>query len=157
MLTVKNIQNQSIMLKSVGFLVLFLLFVPSGYAQVGINTTTPLSTLDVNGNLSVKTLTLNGSGSVTLINDGVYVSVNPQATDQEFQLPSPITYPGRIYFLRNINNTNTAKLTTAAGNFFFKGLTSGGVNTLYMYDNHYRTLLVISDGSNWTVYENYTP
>jgi hypothetical protein len=157
MLTVKNIQNQRIMLKSLWVLVLFLLISVTGYSQVGINTTNPMSTLDVNGNLSVKTVTLNGSGSVTLISDGVYISLNPQATDQEFQLPSPITYPGRIYFLRNINNTNTAKLTTVAGNFFFKGLTTGGVNTLYMYDNHYRTLLVISDGSNWTVYENYTP
>lgn len=124
-----------------------------GFAQVGINTTTPLSTLDINGNLSVKTVTLIGSNSATPINDGVYISVNPQATDQEFQLPSPITYPGRVYMIRNINNTITAKLTTAAANFFFKGLTSGGVNTIYMYDNHYRTLLVVSDGSNWTVFE----
>ena len=129
----------------------------SGFAQVGINTTNPQSTLDINGNLSVKVITLNGSGSTTLISDGVYISVNPQAADQEFQLPSPITYPGRIYILRNINNTNTAKLTTAAANFFFKGTTTLGTTTLYMYDNHYRTLIVISDGSNWTVYENYTP
>lgn len=125
----------------------------SGFAQVGINTTTPLSTLDINGNLSVKVLTLNGSGSITAISDGVYISLNPLATDQEFQLPSPITYPGRIYYLRNINNTNTAKLTTAAANFFFKGYTTGGVGTIYMYDNHYRTLMIISDGSNWTVFE----
>lgn len=125
----------------------------AGFSQVGINTTTPLSTLDINGNLSVKAITLVGSGSATLLNDGVYISLNPQATDQEFQLPSPITYPGRIYYLRNINNTNTAKLTTAAGNFFFKPLTSGGVNTIYMYDNHYRTIMVISDGSNWTVFD----
>lgn len=125
----------------------------SSFAQVGINTTTPLSTLDINGNLSVKAITLIGSGSPTLITDGVYISVNPQATDQEFQLPSPITYPGRVYMIRNINNTITAKLTTAAANFFFKGLTSGGVSSIFMYDNHYRTLLIVSDGSNWTVFE----
>jgi hypothetical protein len=124
-----------------------------GFAQVGINTTTPLSTLDINGNLSVKTITLNGSGSKTLVSDGVYLSLNPLANDQEFQLPSPITYPGRVYMLRNINDTYTAKLTTAAANFFFKGYTTGGVNTIYMYDNHYRTLLVVSDGSNWTLFE----
>ena len=129
----------------------------NGFAQVGINTTNPLSMLDINGNLSVKVLTLVGSGAPTLISDGVYLSLNPQAADQEFQLPSPITFPGRIYFLRNINNTNTAKLTTAAANFFFKGTTTGGVNTLFMYDNHYRTIIVASDGANWTVYENYTP
>ena len=125
----------------------------SSFAQVGINTTTPLSTLDINGNLSVKVVGLTGSGSATLINDGVYISLNPQAGDQEFQLPSPILYPGRLYYLRNINDTYTAKLTTAAGNFFFKPLTSGGVNTIFMYNNHYRTFMVVSDGSNWTVFD----
>lgn len=129
----------------------------SCFAQVGINTTDPHSTLDINGNLSVKAITINGSGSTTLISDGVYISVNPLSADQEFQLPSPITYPGRIYILRNINNTNTAKLTTVAANFFFKGTTTFGTASLYMYDNHYRTIIVISDGSNWTVYENYIP
>lgn len=129
------------------------LAVNSGFTQVGINTATPLSTLDINGNMSVKVVALTGSGAATLINDGVYISLNPQAGDQEFQLPSPILYPGRFYYLRNINDTHTAKLTTAAGNFFFKALTSGGVNTLYMYNNHYRTVMVVSDGSNWTVFD----
>ncbi len=86
-----------------------------GFAQVGINTANPLSMLDINGNMSVKVLTLTGSGSATLISDGIYISINPQATDQEFQLPNPVTYPGRMYIIRNINNTTTAKLTTAAG------------------------------------------
>ena len=37
-------------------LILMLLFCASefGFSQVGINTTTPLSTLDINGNLNVK-------------------------------------------------------------------------------------------------------
>ncbi len=142
-----------IKLKLILILIPALCAVNFGMAQVGINTDQPLSTLDINGNLSVKVITLNGSNSTTFISDGVYLSLNPQADDQEFQLPSPITYPGRIYYLRNINNDNTAKLTTAAGNFFFKPLTSGGVGTIYMYDNHYRTFMVISDGSNWTVFD----
>ena len=141
-------------IKNILFLSLFSILSQGILAQVGINTSAPLSTLDINGNLSVKTITLVGSGAATPISDGVYISVNPQATDQEFSVPSPVAYPGRVYILRNINNSNTAKLTTAVGNFFFRGLTSGGVNTIYMYDNHYRTILIISDGSNWTVYDN---
>ena len=119
------------------------------FAQVGINTTAPLSTLDINGNLSVKTLTLIGSGSITAISDGVYISVNPQATNQEFKLPSPITYPGRMYFIRNINNTITAMLTTSAGILFPKNSTTGSAQ-IYMYEGNLRTVTVISDGSNWT-------
>ncbi len=135
--------------KNYSFSVLFLIFSTFLYAQVGINTTTPLSTLDINGNLSVKTVTLTGSSTATLINDGVYISINPQATDQEFRLPSPITYPGRIYVVRNINNTITAKLTTAAGLLFPKNSTTGGAE-IYMYEGNLRTVIVISDGLNWT-------
>ncbi|WP_395044937.1 hypothetical protein [Flavobacterium sp.] len=126
----------------------------SVFAQVGINTTLPLSTLDINGNLSVKTVTLIGSSTATNISDGVYISVNPQLTDQEFMLPSPITFPGRIYIVRNISNTVTAKLTTSAGQFFFKHTTSGGTGAIYMYEGvgNNRTLIITSDGLNWTVF-----
>jgi hypothetical protein len=123
-----------------------------GYAQVGINTTQPLSTLDINGNLSVKTVTLTGSGSATLINDGVYISIVPQATDQEFQLPNPVTYPGRVYIIRNIHNTITAKLTSATGLLFPKGSTTGSTE-IYMYEGSKRSVIVISDGSNWTYFD----
>jgi hypothetical protein len=134
-------------------LLLIILFAFSAsFSQVGINTTDPKSSLDINGNLSVKVVTLNSNISPTLIDDGVYISINPQYQDQEFKLPSAVAFPGRIYFIRNINNTNTAKLTSAAGDFFFKGSTSG-INVLYMFENHYRTLEIISDGTNWTVLE----
>jgi len=149
MLTVKSIQNQTKILNPIGVLVVFLLLATAGFSQVGINTITPLSTLDINGNVSVKVLTLTGSGSATLISDGVYISINPQATDQEFQLPNPVTYPGRMYIIRNINNTYTAKLTTASGLLFPKNSTTGSAQ-IYMYEGNLRTVTVISDGSNWT-------
>lgn len=123
-------------------------------AQVGINTITPLSTLDVNGNVSLKVLTLNGTntgggGTATLINDGVYISVRPLATDDKFQLPDPTLFPGRIYIIRNIQNSVTAQLTTTSGMLFPKNSTVGSSN-LYMYEGNLRTVTVISDGVNWT-------
>ena len=123
-----------------------------GLAQVGINTSNPLSTLDINGNLSVKTITLVGSGSATDISDGVYISVNPQATDQEFRLPSAVAFPGRVYIIRNINNTTTAMLTSVAGLLFPKGSTTGSTQ-IYMYEGNSRSVIVISDGSNWTYFD----
>ena len=129
----------------------FFCFSQIGFSQVGINTTAPLSMLDINGNLSVKTITLTGSSSATLISDGVYISLNPQATDQEFQLPSAITFPGRIYIIRNIQNATTAKLTSAGGMFFPKNST-GGSAQIYMYENNSRSIIVISDGANWTYF-----
>lgn len=137
----------------VGF-VFTLLCSTTAYSQVGINTSAPLSTLDINGNLSVKTVTLNGNGSgsggaAVTINDGVYISIVPQATDDKFQLPNPVTYPGRIYVIRNIQNSVTAQLTTASGLLFPKNSTTGSAS-IYMFEGNLRTVILISDGSNWT-------
>lgn len=138
-------------LKQILIVMVFGCFFQSGFSQVGINTTTPLSMLDINGNLSVKVITLTGSGSATLISDGVYISVNPQATNQEFQLPSASSYPGRVYIIRNINNTYTAMLTASSGLLFPKTSTTGS-SQVYMYENSSRSVIVVSDGSNWTYF-----
>lgn len=149
-MSIKSKENKTMnKLKLVLILMAVICTANLGFSQVGINTITPLSTLDINGNLSVKVLTLTGSGSATLISDGVYISVNPQATNQEFQLPNPVTYPGRTYIIRNINNTYTAMLTSAAGLLFPKNSTTGS-SQIYMYEGNLRTVIVMSDGSNWT-------
>lgn len=134
-------------------LAILFLFSLNFYSQVGIGTIAPKSTLDVNGNVSVKTITLIGSPTATIIDEGFYISVNPQVTNQEFNLPSPIDYPGRIYFIRNINNTVTAKLSTPAGFLFHKNTTSGGATEIFMYENNRRSIWVISDGLNWTYFD----
>ncbi len=133
-------------------LITALFVVDFGLAQVGINTSNPLSTLDINGNLSVKTITLTGSGSATLISDGVYISIAPQATDQEFRLPSAVAFPGRVYIIRNIQNSITAKLTSAVGLLFPKGSTVGSAD-IYMFEGSKRSIIVISDGANWTYFD----
>ena len=50
-------------LKQMLLIIVFGCFFQSGFSQVGINTTTPLSTLDINGNLNVKEI---GLANVTL-------------------------------------------------------------------------------------------
>lgn len=141
---------------TIGFVFIFLLsFVSS--AQVGINTTSPKSTLDINGNLSVKTVSVSGNGtggggSAVLLSDGVYISVSPSSNDDKFELPDPTQFPGRVYFIRNIHNTNTAQLITPSGLFFLKGITSGGSSNIFMYNNHLRSVLIVSDGLNWTIF-----
>lgn len=133
-----------------------LLFFAFGYAlsQVGINTETPLSMLDINGNLSLKVVTLPETlpdNSTQDIEDGIYINIRPQFTDHIFRLPDPTSVPGRIYILRNIQNSITAQLTTSAGLLFPKGSTTGS-SEVYMYENTNRTLIVISDGNNWTYF-----
>jgi hypothetical protein len=128
-------------------------------AQVGIGTLDPKSTLDVNGNLSVKVLTLNGgsSSNQTPINDGVYISLNPTTGNQQFFIVEPSTVPGRIYFIRNISNTVSASIfTTGNKRFFPKNATTGteANGPLVLNANSSRqSVYLISDGVNWTYFE----
>jgi hypothetical protein len=134
------------------------------HAQVGINTTTPMSTLDINGNLTIKEIGIananvagsaafNGgpSGSATPINDGVYISLTPTAGNQEFILPNAVNVPGRIYILRNISNSITAQIYTLGGSFYAKDSSTLTASPLNMPPNAIlKTVIVVSDGANWT-------
>ena len=135
-----------------------------GFSQVGINTTTPLSTLDINGNLNVKEIGLtnvnvsgsgsfNGgpSGSATQISDGVYISLTPTSGSDEFILPNAVNVPGRIYVLRNISNSVNAKIYTFGGGLYAKDSSTVTTAPLTMpFNASQKTVIVISDGINWT-------
>ncbi|MGV3697606.1 hypothetical protein [Flavobacterium sp.] len=151
-------------LKFVPVLITALCAVNFGFAQVGINTTTPMSTLDINGNLTIKEIgivnanvagssTFNGgpAGSATQINDGVYISLTPTAGNDEFILPNAVDVPGRIYILRNISNAVTARIYTFGGAFYAKDSNTATGAPLNMPANALlKTIIVISDGANWT-------
>ena len=152
------------LLKQNFFLLLAIGLLQSAFSQVGINTTTPLSTLDICGNLNVKEIGLTNanvagsatfyggpSGSATHIDDGVYVSLTPTSGNQEFILPNATNVPGRIYVLRNISNSIDAKIYTFGGSFYAKdssGVT--GAPLTMPYNSALKTVIVISDGANWT-------
>lgn len=138
------------------------IFYISSFSQVGIGTTSPLSTLDINGNLSVKVVNLTGDGnggtSTSIdIDDGVYISVSPQATDDEFRLPDAAMFPGRVYIIRNIQDAITAKISSSGGLLFSSGSTTNGATAIYLYEyaagNDYKkSVIVLSDGANWTYF-----
>jgi hypothetical protein len=133
-------------------------------AQVGINTDTPLSTLDINGNLSLMHITVTATGGITDIDDGIYLSIQPTGPNQQFRLPDPTAVPGRIYILRNITsaasggaiNSEIISQGTTAGppiiGYFFAGDSGTGTTTVALNgtDGVNKTLIFISDGSNWT-------
>jgi hypothetical protein len=147
-------------------LILMMLFLVSwmSYAQVGINTTTPLSTLDINGNLTIKEIGIANvnvagsaafmggpSGSATQINDGVYISLTPTSGNQEFILPNAVNVPGRIYVLRNISNSVDAKIFTFGGSLFAKDSNTATSPPLTMPSTGIvKTAILISDGIHWT-------
>ncbi|MBU2939118.1 hypothetical protein KO494_06150 [Lacinutrix sp. C3R15] len=138
------------------FISFFGFFVNAGFSQVGIGTTTPLSTLDVNGNVSFKVLTLEGGpgGNATRITDGYYINLNVlNGTDIEYILPEANTVPGRTYVLRNISTTTNAVLYAFGGLFYASNSASSSNSTNITFDGNTKTMLFYSDGSNW----NYGP
>ena len=126
---------------------------------VGINTTEPKSTLDINGNLSVKVVSLNGGpgGSATQIDDGVYINLTPTSGNLEFILPDATNFPGRIYILRNISDTEDAQIYSFGGQFFSGDSRIATAAPILMTPDSggdggdvTKTLIFVSDGSNWT-------
>ncbi|WP_458628707.1 hypothetical protein [Winogradskyella sp. PC D3.3] len=76
-------------MKNLIILITLILFTNNALAQVGIGTTDPKSTLDINGNLSLKVVSLIGgpSGTATSIDDGVYINLIPTSGNADFELP----------------------------------------------------------------------
>jgi hypothetical protein len=155
------------LIKQILSTIVFCFVAQSGFSQVGINTITPLSMLDINGNLTIKEVGILNSnvvgsgpllggpfGNKTLINDGVYISITPSGATNDFELPNAASVPGRIYIVRNISTTNYAYIYTAGGGLYAKN--SIGVTTQPLDMQHTglrKTLFFISDGLNWTFFE----
>ncbi|NRD19241.1 hypothetical protein HNV08_04210 [Winogradskyella eckloniae] len=135
-------------------------------AQVGVGTTDPKSTLDINGNLSIKVVSLNGGpmGSATPVDDGVYLNLTPTTGNEEFILPNATLVPGRIYILRNVSDSESAVIysygyVAGLGNGveFYSGDSRASTKSVTMTadtaadgNDETKTLIFISDGSNWT-------
>ncbi|WP_296380556.1 hypothetical protein [Winogradskyella sp.] len=133
---------------------------------VGINTTDPQSTLDINGNLSIKVVSLNGGpgGSATVVDDGTYINLTPTTGNVEFILPDASLFPGRIYILRNVSDSESAVIysfgfVAGVGNGveFYAGDSRASSKSITMTPDTAadggdvtKTLIFISDGSNWT-------
>lgn len=102
---------------------------------LGLGTTAPSSTLDVNGSLSLPTRTMNGGTTLTNNDFFLRVIANGVAT-----FPAASTCPGRIYVIKVPACCNTS---TTSPNYLNTNGTS--VNTLSM-NTTYR---FISDGTDW--------
>lgn len=113
---------------------LFLLLLSiSMYAQVGIGTTNPVSTLDVNGSVSANVFTTAGNLTLDDTHHTVILGGNHNIT-----LPAANTCNGRIYVIKN-PTTNTPTISS------FHDLT--GTATIALSAE--TTIWLQSDGTNW--------
>jgi len=124
--------------------------------KVGIGTTTPQSTLHVDGSLSIGISMSIAGGTVvspvSLLNYKTYLGLSPaDNTNNNYQLPSPVTYPGRLYIIRNNSSSFNAVLSTAAGQLFAGSSSGGGATYTLNPTTSVKTVMAVSDGTNWTI------
>lgn len=114
--------------------------------DVGIGTTSPASTLDVNGSMGLKVntiasgITLDQTYNVILCNTGPYTVTLPPAASNT----------GRVYLIKNIDSE--CDDITIDGN---STETIDGSAT-YVLDSYNNVVRIISDGSNWFIINENT-
>jgi hypothetical protein len=130
--------------------ILLSLFGLTNYAQVGIGTPTPNSMLDVRGAISAISRTFTAGTSLTG-NDYTVIFTGTAATSAT--LPDATTCPGRIYCIKNFSTTAPTPVLTIAT---VSGQKIDG-SALWIMDEPNETATLISDGTNWEVFNQVTP
>ncbi len=134
-----------------------------GNVGIGTDNTAATSTLQIDGTIAIGTSMNIAGGStlapVSLANLKSYIGLSPISGNDYYELPDPSTCVGRIYYIRNNNNSGadyafvrsagTGQICDGSGPCLgvgtYKTITTGSPNPSP------KTIMCISDGINWTV------
>jgi len=111
-------------------------------AQIGVGTTSPNSTLDVRGSLSLNYRAFTTSNAVT-ISDNMLVFTGVSAAT--LTLPDATACVGRAYWIKN-TSSNVSLLTIATTS----SQTIDGI-TSWLLDEANESVRVVSNGANWNI------
>ncbi len=132
------------------FTLMALLCTAIAFAQVGVGTTTPNSTLDVRGSLSTsyRAFTTNTTATAT---DNLLVFTGTSAAT--ITLPTAVGCDGRSYLVKNASTTGPTPVLTIATT---SGQTIDGAASWTLLSAN-ESITVISNGSNWHVATQSAP
>jgi len=124
-----------------------ILYAALSFAQIGVGTTSPNSTLDVRGSLSTNYRAFT-TGTAAGSTDNILVFTGSSAAT--LTLPTAVSITGRTYQIKNASATIPTPVLTVAttSSQTIDGLTSWTINGLY------QTITVVSNGSNWHIVNN---
>jgi hypothetical protein len=131
-------------MKNLSVFCFFLFFISSLYAQVGIGTVSPNSTLQVNGSFSAGTRSFT-SGTTASGSDFTLLFTGASAAS--LTLPDATTCVGRTYIIKNVSLTVPTPVLTINTT---SSQTIDGSSTLLL-NLALESLILVSDGSNWQV------
>ncbi len=135
-------------MRSLYLSLLFLACSPVLFAQVGVGTTTPNSTLDVRGSLSTNYRAFTTSTAAASTDNMLVFTGTSAAT---VTLPDAAICTGRSYWIKN-SSSNTSLLTVATtSSQTIDGLTS------WLVDEANEGIHVISNGTNWYITSQTLP
>ncbi|KAB1228610.1 hypothetical protein [Chryseobacterium viscerum] len=115
-------------------------------AQVGVNTATPNSTLDVRGSLANKVTKITTNTTLT-INHSLIICI--PTTDITITLPTAIGISGRTYVIKNTTLKKVSIQTQLSQTI--EGISS------YDLITQNQSVEIVSDGNNWIVLNTYIP
>jgi len=133
------------MIKKLTLVTVFLLVTVFAKAQVGVGTTDPKSSFEVQGSMGYKVTTITSATTLTddhhviLCNNGPYTVTLPPAS----------TSTGRVYKFKNIDETSDPFIIAGNGS---EVIDDGAQWEVYPYRN---TITLLCDGTQWLVMESY--
>jgi len=134
---------------SAGIIVSFMIGA-AAHAQVGIGTTSPNSTLDVRGSLSVNLRSFTAS-TTALSTDNSLVFTGTSAAS--VTLPDATGCGGRSYWIKNASTSGTTPVLTISTT---SSQTIDGLSS-WTLDEPYEVIRVTSNGANWYVVNQDVP
>jgi hypothetical protein len=118
-------------------------------AQVGIGTTNPLSTFEVNGSNGQKVTTV--VNNITLDNTHSIVICDNGAVAKTITLPTAVGITGRIYTIKR-GEASTADVTITTSS---SQMIDGEMD--YMLMNAKESVTLVSNGSDWNAMSTFVP
>lgn len=114
------------------------------YAQIGIGTTSPNSTLDIRGSLSLNYRSFSASTTATPTDNTLIYTGSTAAT---VTLPDASTCTGRIYSIKNASTTNPLPVLTIATSSS-QTIDAGAT---WLLNDAKEMISVMSNGTNWEI------
>ena len=131
-------------MKKIIFTLTTTLFVICAYAQLGIGTTTPNSTLDVRGSLSTSYRAFTGNTTATATDN---LLVFTGTTASTVTLPTAVGCDGRTYMIKNASTTGPTPVLSIATS----ASQTIDAAASWSLTSANETITLVSNGANWNV------